>query len=198
MRKFLISLLSSYCLLPLAGAQVASDSTDTVITGNDLEMLSGDEKSEFHIMGSVQVTGTNLRLTCDELHITSVKQGDPTDTIGKIGKVTEIIAIGNVSVEQEGRSASGGRAEFFPEEGKVLLTDNPVVTDAQGTVSGTEIEWFHGQRRALVRGGQQRVMVTLPNLPDLGPDPDAPDEVPREQTGQAPEPGVEDESDGQN
>ncbi len=177
MRKFFITLLTLLGLLPTVRALEMGGTTDTVITGDRLEMLSGDERSEFHIAGRVQVVGTNLRLTCDELHITSVKRGDPSDTIGRIGKVTEIIAIGNVRVEQKGRSASGGRAEFFPEEGKVLLTERPVVTDAQGTVSGTEIEWFHGQRRALVRGGEQRVKVTLPNLPDLGPDPEAPDET---------------------
>ncbi len=177
MRKWFIPLLALLGLLPLARAQENGETTDTVITGDNLEMLSGDEKSEFHITGRVQVIGTNLRLTCDELHITSVKRGDPSDTIGKIGKVTEIIAIGNVHVEQKGRSASGGRAAFFPEEGKVLLTERPVVTDAQGTVSGTEIEWFHGQRRALVRGGEQRVKVTLPHLPDLGPDEGAADQA---------------------
>lgn len=182
MRKLIIPLLALNGLLPLARAQEDVVTTDTVITGDHLEMLSGDEKSEFHITGRVQVTGTNLRLTCDELHITSVKRGDPSDTIGKIGKVTEIIAIGNVRVEQKGRSASGGRAEFFPEEGKVLLTDRPMVTDAQGTVSGTEIEWFHGQRRALVRGGEHRVKVTLPQLPDLGPGPAVPEDAAADQT----------------
>ncbi|MBC9867882.1 MAG: hypothetical protein F7B06_01535 [Opitutae bacterium] len=181
MRKLFIPLLALLGLLPLARAQENGLTTDTVITGDDLEMLSGDEKSEFHITGRVQVIGTNLRLTCDELHITSVKRGDPSDTIGKIGKVTEIIAIGNVRVAQKGRSASGGRAEFFPEEGKVLLTESPVVTDAQGTVSGTEIEWFHGQRRALVRGGEHRVKVTLPHLPDLGPGPEVSDEAAADQ-----------------
>ena len=177
MRKLFISLFALVPLLPLARAEEAGEMTDTVITGDHLEMLSGDEKSEFHITGRVQVIGANLRLTCHELHITAVKQGDPSDTIGKIGKVTKIIAIGNVQVEQEGRTASGGRAEFFPEEGKVLLTDNPEVTDAQGTVSGAEIEWFHGQRRALVRGGERQAKVTLPRLPDLGPGPPTPDEA---------------------
>ena len=176
MRNLFVSLFGLLALLPLARAEEVLEKTDTVITGDHLEMLSGDEQSEFIITGRVQVIGTNLRLTCHELHITSVKHGDPSDTIGKIGKVTAIIAIGNVKVEQEGRTASGGRAEFFPEEGKVLLTDNPVVTDAQGTVSGTEIEWFHGQRRALVRGGERQARVTLPHLPDLGPDPAAPDD----------------------
>jgi len=45
-----------------------------------------------------------------------------------------------------------------------------VVTDAQGTISGDEIEWFHGQRRAQVRGN---TVVTLSVMPDLGYDADA-------------------------
>ena len=145
--------------------------SNTVFTGDYLEMVSGDDTSEFHLLGNVTVTGTNLNLTGDELHITAVKKGDKDATVAEMGKIMKILVIGSVKLRQEGRTAQSGRAEFFPEDKKVLLTGNPVVTDAQGTVSGEEIEWFHGQRKALVRGGQQRVVVKLAAMPDLGPDP---------------------------
>lgn len=143
---------------------------NTVFTGDYLEMVSGDTISEFHLLGNVTVTGTDLNLTSDELHITAVKKGDKDATVTTMGKIMNIIAIGSVKIIQEGRTAEAGRADLYPEEKKVLLTINPVVTDAQGTISGDEIEWFHGQRRAQVRGN---TVVTLSVLPDLGYDPDA-------------------------
>ena len=158
--------------LPGLAQDFGSDElSNTVFTGDFLEMVSGDEMSEFHLLGNVTVMGTNLNLTGDELHITAVKKGDKDATVTELRKIMKIIVVGNVKLKQAGRSAESGRAEFFPEDKKVLLTDNPVVTDAQGTVSGEEIEWFHGQRKAVVRGGQQRVRVTLAPIPDLGYDP---------------------------
>jgi lipopolysaccharide transport protein LptA len=133
-------------------------------------MVSGDTISEFHLLGNVTVTGTDLNLTSDELHITAVKKGDKDATVTAMGKIMNIIAIGSVKIIQEGRTAEAGRADIYPEEKKVVLTINPVVTDAQGTISGDEIEWFAGQRRAQVRGN---TVVTLSVLPDLGYDADA-------------------------
>lgn len=147
--------------------------SDTVFTGDYLEMVSGDDISEFHMLGNVTVVGTNLHLTSNELHITAEKVGDKDATVTELGEITKILAIGAVKLKQQGRTAEAGRAEFYPKEKKVLLTENPVVTDEQGTVSGEEIEWFHGQRKAQVRGGQQRVVVKLGAMPDLGPDPNA-------------------------
>jgi len=148
---------------------------DTELNGNYLEMISGDEITEFYLQGNVTVTGTNLDLKSDELRITVAKEGDVDATIGKMGNILSIIATGNVEINQKGRSAKSGRAEFFPEEKRVLLTENPLLTELNRTISGEEVEWFYGQRRAQVRGGEQRVAVTLGAVPDFGFDPDAPD-----------------------
>jgi len=147
--------------------------TNTVFTSDYLEMASGDEISEFHLVGNVTVVGTFLSLTSDELHITAVKKGEKDATVAGMGNIMKIIAIGDVKLKEAGRVAESGRAEFFPEEKRVLLTGNPVITEEDRTVSGDEIEWFHGQRRAQVRGSKDnRVTVTLGALPDTGFDPD--------------------------
>lgn len=165
------------CLLGMAGMaqeEPGNEKMDTVFTGDYLEMISGDAISEFHLTGNVTVVGTNLNLVSDDLLITAVKKGNKDATVGEMGKITKIIATGNVKIKQEGRIAESGRAEFFPEEKKVILTENPVVTDQQGTVSGERISWFHGQRMAQVEGGKEKqVIVTLPSMPNLGYDPNA-------------------------
>jgi lipopolysaccharide export system protein LptA len=160
------------CLPALAIAQEDApdlEMEDTIFTGDFLEMISGDEVSEFHLLGNVTVLGTNLHMTSDELHIKAIKKGDKDATIAEMGKITEFLAIGNVHIEQSGRTAEAGRAELFPEDKTVVLTENPVVTDQQGTVSGTKVTWSHGDRRAKVEG---TVKVVLGAIPNSGFDPD--------------------------
>ena len=153
------------------------DLKNTILYGDYLEMKSGDEISEFHLTGNVNVIATNLELTSDELYIVALKKGDADATVTEMGKITKFTATGNVKIKQKGRTAEAGHAEFMPEEKTVVLTINPVVTDEGRTVSGERITWSHGDRRAQVEGGDQhRVKVTLGALPDSGFDPNAPDE----------------------
>ena len=183
----LILFLSSVFLMDIVllaqDEEVPELMTNTVFTCDYLEMESGDEISDFHLIGNVTVVGTNLKLTSDELHITAVKKGEKDATVGEMGNITKFIAIGDVKFQQLGRTAESGRAEFFPEEKKVLLTGNPIITEEDRTVSGDEIEWFAGQRRAQVRGSKDnRVTVTLGALPDTGFDQDEADESTEDST----------------
>lgn len=153
------------------------DLKNTILYGDYLEMKSGDEVSEFHLTGNVNVIATNLELTSDELYIVALKKGEADATVTEMGKITKFTATGNVKIKQKGRTAEAGHAEFMPEEKTVVLTIDPVVTDEGRTVSGEKITWSHGDRRAQVEGGDQhRVKVTLGALPDSGFDPNAPEE----------------------
>ncbi len=153
------------------------DLKNTILYGDYLEMKSGDEISEFHLTGNVNVIATNLELTSDELYIVALKKGEADATVTEMGKITKFTATGNVKIKQKGRTAEAGHAEFMPEEKTVVLTIDPVVTDEGRTVSGEKITWSHGDRRAQVEGGDQhRVKVTLGALPDSGFDPNAPEE----------------------
>jgi len=145
----------------------AEDAPQTEIHSDYLEMFSGDTQSTFHFSGNVEVNANDLILKSQKLTVISAKEGDSEALIGKIGRINSIVAEESVFVSQAGRTASGERAEFFPEEGRVLLTGgNPTVTDAQGTVSAGEggyIEWFQGDNRARVVPAKQ-LTVTLSSL----------------------------------
>jgi lipopolysaccharide transport protein LptA len=174
---FLSSVFLADAVLLAQGEEAPALMTNTVFTSDYLEMASGDEISEFHLVGNVSVVGTDLNLTSDELHITAVKKGDKDATVSEMGNIMKIIAIGNVKMKQAGRTAESGRMEFFTEDKKVLLTGNPVITEEDRTVSGDEIEWYAGLRQAIVRGSKDnRVTVTLGALPVTGFDRDQPGE----------------------
>jgi hypothetical protein len=75
-----------------------------------------------------------------------------------------------VRIIQGDRVAVCGRAEVFPSEEKVVLTENPSVTDSEGNAaSGPRIILFRGQRRAVIeRTPTQRTHITLPAMKNLG------------------------------
>ena len=173
----LLLLLGGLTAFSQAQEEESLDLKNTILYGDYLEMKSGDEISEFHLTGNVNVIATNLELTSDELYIVALKKGEADATVTEMGKITKFTATGNVKIKQKGRTAEAGHAEFMPEEKTVVLTIDPVVTDEGRTVSGEKITWSHGDRRAQVEGGDQhRVKVTLGALPDSGFEPKAPEE----------------------
>lgn len=145
----------------------------TVIDSDRVEMVTADGETRFLFTDNVVVTGNNLTVQCDRLEVFSARnEGEREggrDSVTEIGSIQLILATGNVRIEQEGREATAGRAELFPVEGKIVLTENPVIRNEQGTVSGERITLNQGEGRALVeRGEDQPARIVLPSLPDLG------------------------------
>lgn len=156
----------------------AADTTDprTVIESDSLELVTDIRQNRFLFEGNVRVAATNLKATCDRMEVISNRtpDSDPDATLGEIGSIEKILAFGNVVITQSGRTAMAGKAEIYPRQGKVILTENPVVKDDRGmTVTGPRMVMLQGERRVLIEGSdgelvEGRPTVTLPSLPDLG------------------------------
>ena len=167
-------------LLLVAGAcwpafMSAQEVQPTVIDSEQLDMRSTDTPANtlttFVFSRNVVVTGTNLRLTCDRLEVITTRKGDPTATIGKLGRFKSLIAEGNVNIVQSDREAACGRAEVLPDDDKIILTDNPVVKDlANGaTATGPRMVLYRGERRAVIEGAESAPSrIILPAIKDLG------------------------------
>ncbi len=164
-----------------ASAQTASPANadpKTVIESDYLELVTTEDENRFLFTGQVKVRATNMEASCDRMEVIAnrTEDSDPSATLGEIGSIDMIIAEGNVVVTQAGRTAEAGRAEIFPKEGRVLLMDNPKITDERGAVAtGPVMELLQGERKARIRGlaGQpigegERPKVVLPSIPDLG------------------------------
>lgn len=192
MNRTKVTVLAFLLVLPsLSFGQDAKSAPppQTVISSDRLEMETVGEKAFFLFSDNVKLTGNNLIVTCDRLEVHSDRTGDMDANFGKLGSIKQIVAIGNVSISQEGRTARAGRVEVIPAEDKIVLTENPIVTDAQGTVSGERMFFYRGDRRAVVEsgpGGPARVV--LPAIPDLGFDNNAEDPAPKSE--QADEPSA--------
>lgn len=156
---------------PAPATEPALNAQNTIVTADRLEMKNTGVESHLIFIGNVQLVGTNLTVTCDRVEIYAeqipdVRDPDKKATIGKIGALTKILALGHVKVSQEGRTATAGRAEVMPIEDKIVLSEEPVVTDTetQVTVSGTRMTFFRGDRYGQIENPQ----VVGPALPNLG------------------------------
>lgn len=164
---------------PAPGAPAGSTTppVPTVIESGRAEMVSTDKESTFVFQDRVSVTGTNIKITCDELVVVARRSGDPTATLGKQENFKSLVATGNVRILQGDREALCGRAEVFPGEDRVVLTENPRVRMVDGSyeASGPRMILERGERRAVIEGtpeSDQRPRLSLPPLKDLGYDKD--------------------------
>lgn len=168
-KPVLVAVLTGFSLPLLADEPSAKAPPETVISSDRLEMKNDGDKSFFLFSDNVKLTGNNLIVTCDRLEVHADRTGDLDDNIGQLGGIQQILAIGNVSISQEGRVARAGRAEVLPAEDKIVLTENPIVMDEQGSVSGESMTFYRGERRAVVASGTSGpARVVLPAIPDLG------------------------------
>ena len=151
-----------------APALRAEEPPPTEITSTKLEMWSNPDSTETHAI----FTGNEIKLTCDRLEIFAERIGDKSATIGTIDKFKFLIATGKVNIVQGDREANCGRAEVYPREDKIILSDKPVVIDhgANTVATGDPIEMYRGQRRV----SSSNVHVTFPSIKNLSYDKNAP------------------------
>ena len=145
----------------------------TVVRSESLKMTSTPELNYFYFSDNVTIIGNNLLVKCDNLEVTASRSGEAEATIGRIGVIKKIVAIGSVEIFQAGRAALAGRAELLPAEDKIILTDSPQILDRKATVSGWRITLLKGNRTVIVENnpddiGGSRPTVVLDALPNLG------------------------------
>ncbi len=157
---------------PLPGRSAAP--ARTIIESERIEMRGGEDRNFFYFEDQVQVVGTNLLLQCDRLEVTAARKGGKNATAGEIGSIQKVAAAGRVVIEQAGRQAYCGRADFDPAAGEVVLSENPKVVDAGAEVRGWKIVIRTGTRQAEVlsnpdaQTASERATVVLDALPDFG------------------------------
>lgn len=152
---------------PVAPAP-ATVNAPTELRSQHLEMTSTDDETRAICTGSVLLTGQDLRITCDRLEVIASRIGDKTAVVAKLDRFKYLLATGQVHIIQGDREATCGRAEVFPREGKVVLTEDPIVTDHSSdyVASGQKITLFRGQRELQVDFPK----LVGPPIRDLGPD----------------------------
>ncbi len=177
------SLLVVLLAAPWAHAQgkpsAAVPIVPTVITSTKMEMWSTDTETRSVFEQNVVVTGANIKITCDRLDVTATRLEDvktKDSTLGPLEKFKTLVATGNVHIIQGDREVTCGRAEVFPAEDRVVLTENPVVIDSAGpyVATGDRIVLLRGERRLF----GDNIKLKGPPIRDLGFDKDKPVQAP--------------------
>jgi lipopolysaccharide transport protein LptA len=147
-------------LAMIAGSLVSRSQTDdtvgadtpapgsTVITSDELRM---DQTTHIAVFtGNVVATGTNFTMKCQEM----------TVNFDKAGKVDTILSKGDVVVTQPGRVTHSGQAEYFHDDDKFVLTDQPVIVDNGDKIAAPVITIYRTKQSLYTSGGKST--VTLP------------------------------------
>ena len=133
--------------------------------------------------GAVEVTQGDVKMVSDVLTLTHEnKQNDQPATkpttgttvqdppappapvappSSDTGKVKEMVATGNVRIDQGTRWAVGGRATYEQELRTLVLTENPVLHDGPNIVIGERVTVYLDENRSVVEGGQKRVKAVF-------------------------------------
>ena len=161
----LLSLVIGHSSLVIPARAQTATAVPTELRSVQLVMTSTDDETTALATGDVILTGTNLRITCDQLTVVASRIGDKTATVGTLEKFKYILATGNVRIVQGDRESTSQRAEVFPREDKVVLSEEPVIIDhSNGFVAaGEKITLFRGKREVLV----EKPRFTGPPVGDL-------------------------------
>src|SRR5262249_6947917 len=169
---------------PARGAQAAGGGDGLVDAGG-----FGNRKEPIHITsdnleydykanivvyrGDVIAIQGDTKLRSDTLTVTLVATHDgngappanpdpvPPGASGGGQKVQEIIAVGNVRIDDGSRWATGGRAVFEQSNRTLVLTETPVLHDGSNEVAGDRVIVYLDENRSIVEGGRKRVKAVL-------------------------------------
>lgn len=170
-RIFHLLIASLLLASPAIHAQKEAPPPTVIECSGPAETISTDTETVATFRDEVVVTGNNIKLTCDFLKVIAIRKGDPDSTLGSYGNFKSLVATGNVRIVQGDREATCGRAEVFPGEDRIVLSEEPVVRsfDDEYIATGPRLVLYRGQRRAVIESNEtERARITLPAIKDLG------------------------------
>jgi len=148
-----------------------------VITADTLEY---DYKSNVVVYrGDVVAVQGDTKVRSDTLTVTLAAQKNdaPADATDKGSqRLQEVVAAGNVRIDNATRWATGGHAVFEQGTRTLVLTENPVLHDGANEVSGERVTVYLDENRSVVESGRRRVKATV--FPNQGGDLAGPNAAP--------------------
>jgi lipopolysaccharide export system protein LptA len=135
-------------LIPLSlDAEEPSTGVNT-ITADKTEYISKDRKSIF--IGNVKVTRNEVTMDSDRLEVFFDQKGQ---------KIIKSVGYGNVKIVREDITAISQEVIFLEEEGKIVLTGNPMVQRGGDKLFGDKITLFLKKGLVIVEGNTRVVIM---------------------------------------
>ena len=119
-------------------------------------LLYRQEERKAHYQGNVQMQNGSRALSSGQLEIFFQQEGTPATSGIELagGQVERAVATENVVVVEGGRKATGDRADYLPQEGRILLVGKQatIFSPPQGLTQGPRLTYLMGDDRIRVDG----------------------------------------------
>jgi lipopolysaccharide export system protein LptA len=116
------------------------------------------------VQGEIKIRSNELRITLaktDTGKPSGAKAASEIESANTASKLQEVVAIGNVRIDQGTRWAVGGKATFDQSARTLVLTEAPVLHDGPNEVAGDRVVVYLDEDRSVVEGGRKRVKAVL-------------------------------------
>jgi lipopolysaccharide export system protein LptA len=132
-----------------------------IIHSNTLEL--DQEKKLIVFEGNVKAKTEGMMIDCQKMLIYYLGSPIEKEASAESNRIDKIIALEDVIINRfDGGMARAGKAVFFHNEQKVVLTDNPFVQQGPDFVEGHRIIIFLNESRSIVEGNEtKRVKATI-------------------------------------
>jgi len=149
-------LVSATCA---AEQEMKHDSNQPVnITANKLE--ADDNAGVFVFSGDVQAQQGEVFIYAQKMTVHYIDAASPSD--GAKRQIDKVEAEQDVRIVQLNRVATGQKAIFYHQEGRIVLTGDPRVVQGENNVAGERIIVYLNDNRSIVEGGEkQRVKAVF-------------------------------------
>jgi lipopolysaccharide export system protein LptA len=116
--------------------------------------------------GDVLAIQGDTKVRSDTLTVTFASRDGapnaPQEPDGKDSpKLQQVVAVGNVRIDNGTRWATGGRAVFEQGKRTLVLTESPVMHDGPNEVLGDRVIVYLDENRSVVEGGRKRVKAVV-------------------------------------
>jgi lipopolysaccharide export system protein LptA len=114
------------------------------------------------VQGDTKVRSDTLTVTFATRDGTPAGAPAPADPAAKGNpKLQQIVAVGNVRIDNGSRWATGGRAVFEQGTRTIVLTEAPVMHDGPNEVIGDRVIVYLDENKTKVEGGRKRVKAVV-------------------------------------
>jgi len=125
-------------------------------------LIFDQEEGIITFEGKVKATSKDLVVECKKMIVYLNENSSPGSGL-ESGRIEKIIASGDVVINRsDGGIAKAGKAIFYQNEERVVLTENPSVQQGQDFAEGHRIVLYLKENRSIIEGsGEKRVKATL-------------------------------------
>jgi lipopolysaccharide export system protein LptA len=149
------------CLSPEKEVSGITSSEKPIVIHSDT-LLFDQQQSQIIFEGKVTARSEDMQVDCQKM-IVYLNENPSSGSPAESGRIEKIIALRDVVISRsDGGIARAGKAVFYQNEQKVILTENPSVQQGPDLVEGYRIEMYLRENRSIIEGSpSKRVKATL-------------------------------------